>query len=142
MEVIHVGQPNTVRTLRDQLAKLVAAGYSVTGFPILQSDVNGESRMLGFIGGNELEHALSTSTSASCLFPRVTPRANQGTACLGIVAEKADHPVSFQPSLLLYRSFSTSSMSSVPDHPEDPFDFSVYMDKVCPSHETIRRSFC
>jgi chloride channel 3/4/5 len=62
VEVIHVGQPNTVRTLRDQLAKLVAAGYSVTGFPILQSDLTGESRMLGFIGGNELEHALSTSS--------------------------------------------------------------------------------
>jgi hypothetical protein len=31
-------------------------------------------------------------------------------------------------------------MSSVPDHPEDPFDFSVYMDKVCPSHERRRKA--
>lgn len=51
---------NTVRTLRDQLARLVRAGYADTGFPILNTDTNGQSRMLGFIGANELEHALST----------------------------------------------------------------------------------
>jgi hypothetical protein len=53
---------NTVRTLRDQLARVVRAGYADTGFPILSTDANGKSRMLGFIGANELEHALSTSS--------------------------------------------------------------------------------
>jgi chloride channel 3/4/5 len=61
--VIDIGHSNTVRTLRDQLAKLVRAGYVDTGFPILSTDADGKSRMLGFIGGNELEHALSTSSS-------------------------------------------------------------------------------
>ncbi len=56
VEVIHIERPNTVRTLRDQLAKLEVG----TGFPILRNDDDGGSRMLGFIGGSELEHALST----------------------------------------------------------------------------------
>jgi chloride channel 3/4/5 len=59
--VIDIGHSNTVRTLRDQLARLVRAGYADSGFPILSRDADGKSRMLGFIGGNELEHALSTS---------------------------------------------------------------------------------
>ena len=59
MDVIDIGHSNTVRTLRDQLAKLVRAGYAGTGFPILNTDEDSKSRMLGFIGVNELEHALS-----------------------------------------------------------------------------------
>ncbi|KAI0245266.1 chloride channel [Lactifluus subvellereus] len=91
VEAIHFGHSNTATDI---------------GFPILRSDEDGRSRMLGFIGGNELEHALS------------------------IVAEEADHPVSFHPSRHLYRSLSSSSLSSILEHPEDPFDFSVYMDKT------------
>lgn len=60
VDAIDIGNSNTVRTLRDQLARLVRAGYANTGFPIIDTDENGKSRMLGFIGGNELEHALST----------------------------------------------------------------------------------
>ena len=64
MDVIEVGHSNTVRTLRDQLARLDRGGYTATGFPILSTDEEtGKSRMLGFIGGNELEHALSTFSS-------------------------------------------------------------------------------
>jgi chloride channel 3/4/5 len=59
VEVIHIERLNTVRTLRDQLAKLVGAGFTDTGFPILRGEEDGSSRMLGFIGGSELEHALS-----------------------------------------------------------------------------------
>ncbi|KAI0245052.1 hypothetical protein BJV78DRAFT_1331379 [Lactifluus subvellereus] len=106
VEAIHVRHSNMVCTLRDQLAKVAAAGYADIGFPILCSDKDGRSHMLGFIGGNELEHALS------------------------IVAEEADHPMSFHPSRHLYRSLSSSSLSSILEHPEDPFDFSVYMDKT------------
>lgn len=106
VEVINIERVNTVRALRDQLAKLVVAGFTDTGFPILRSDDDGGSRMLGFIGSSELEHALS------------------------IVAEDADHPVSFQSRDLRYRSLSisSSSISSMFDQAEDPFDFSVYMD--------------
>jgi len=61
VEVINVALSNTVRTLRDQLARLEAAGYANTGFPIIRTDENGRAQMLGFIGVNELEHALSAS---------------------------------------------------------------------------------
>ena len=63
VEVINVAHSNTVRTLRDQLARVDAAGYADTGFPIIRTDENGGAQMLGFIGGNELEHALSASPS-------------------------------------------------------------------------------
>ncbi|KAF8264176.1 chloride channel [Lactarius quietus] len=58
VEVIHIERLNTVRTLRDQLAKLVGAGFTDTGFPILRGEEDGSARMVGFIGGSELEHAL------------------------------------------------------------------------------------
>ncbi|KAI0267130.1 chloride channel [Gloeopeniophorella convolvens] len=106
---IHVERGNTVRTLRDQLARLVASGYADTGFPILRGDEDGGSRMVGFIGANELEHALS------------------------IVAEEADHPILFQPRRQHYGTISSPSISSLWDGQEqsaDPFDFSVYMDKA------------
>ncbi len=63
--MIDIGNLNTVRALRDQLARLVRAGYVDKGFPILSTEPNGKSRMLGFIGGNELEHALSASYTPS-----------------------------------------------------------------------------
>ena len=53
---------NTVKSLWDQLRELVNAGNSDSGFPILRSDMDG-MRMIGYIGANELEHALSTSHS-------------------------------------------------------------------------------
>ncbi|KAI0247875.1 hypothetical protein BJV78DRAFT_1285234 [Lactifluus subvellereus] len=105
VEAIHFGHSNTVCTCGTNLQRLLLQATDI-GFPILRSDEDGRSRMLGFIGGNELEHALS------------------------IVAEEADHPVSFHPSRHLYRSLSSSSLSSILEHPEDPFDFSVYMDKT------------
>ena len=64
VEVIDVAHLNTVRTLRDQLAHVVTTGYADTGFPILRTDENGKAKMLGFIGVNELEHALSPSSSS------------------------------------------------------------------------------
>lgn len=109
VDVIDVGNLNTVHTLRDQLARLVRAGYADTGFPILNTDATGKSRMLGFIGGNELEHALS------------------------IVAEKADHPIFFHSDSgqrFRRRTLSSSSISSLIDVDGDSFNFSVYMDKA------------
>jgi len=138
VEVIHIERVNTARTLRDQLAKLVVAGFTDTGFPILRSDDDGGSRMLGFIGGSELEHALSTPQFAhppalvSCSLISCSP---------GIVAEDADHPVSFKSRDFRPRSLSisSSSISSLLDQAEDPFDFSVYMDKVSTIYNVVRR---
>lgn len=135
VEVIHIERTNTVRTLRDQLAKLLAAGFADTGFPILRGDEDGSSRMVGFIGGSELEHALSTPQCAHS-----ASRSLMLCVCfLGIVAEDADHCVSFQSRDMRYRDVSSSSISSMWDQVDDPFDFSVYMDKVSPAHSTVRR---
>lgn len=51
---------NTVKSLRDQLFVLTASGNDDSGFPILRPDANEAGfRMVGYIGVNELEHALS-----------------------------------------------------------------------------------
>ena len=60
MDVIRVEHENDVKSLRDQLQHLITAGNSDSGFPILRTDNDG-SRMVGYIGANELEHALSKS---------------------------------------------------------------------------------
>ena len=56
--MIRVDRTNTVKSLRDKLQGLVNAGNSDSGFPILRPDEEG-MRMVGYIGANELEHALS-----------------------------------------------------------------------------------
>ncbi len=65
IEVTHIERVNTVRTLRDQLAKFVAAGFADTEFPILRGGEDGSSRMLGFISGSELEQYASIRPSIS-----------------------------------------------------------------------------
>ena len=135
VEVIDVARSNTVHTLRDQLASLEAAGYANTGFPIIRTDENRRAQMLGFIGGNELEHALSASPSTR------SPIYTAFGSCVhlirfffrsGIVAEEAGHPISFDPNNRRYRTLSSStiSTSTLMEPAEDPFDFSLYMDKV------------
>jgi chloride channel 3/4/5 len=61
VEVIRVDRENTVESLRDQLQALLCAGHDDVGFPILKKDKDDEegTRMMGYIGANELEHALS-----------------------------------------------------------------------------------
>lgn len=56
--MIRIDTPPTVKTLRDQLQIVVASGYADGGLPILYQD-DGGSRMVGYIGASELEHALS-----------------------------------------------------------------------------------
>lgn len=47
-------------SLRDKLLALNMSGNDDGGFPILRSDSGGDgSRMVGYIGASELEHALS-----------------------------------------------------------------------------------
>ena len=61
VEAIHLNGENTVKSLRDQLQGLIVMDNSDSGFPIVRSD-DGGSRMVGYIGASELEHALSMST--------------------------------------------------------------------------------
>lgn len=51
---------NNVESLRDLLQDLVSSGNDDSGFPILRADSHVDGlRLVGYIGANELEHALS-----------------------------------------------------------------------------------
>jgi chloride channel 3/4/5 len=61
VDVIRLDRDNTVESLRDQLQHLLASGHDDAGFPILSTaKEDGGARLVGYIGANELEHALST----------------------------------------------------------------------------------
>ncbi|KAJ7783246.1 chloride channel [Mycena metata] len=110
VEVIRLKETNTVRSLIDQLQALLATGNDDGGFPILRrdGDDNDNMRMIGYIGANELEHALS------------------------IVADDPDDEVQFHAESS-HRGFASASFSSLLEsgQPElDPFDFSIYMDQA------------
>ena len=55
--VIRVDVKNTVSSLRTRFMGFTSSGSDDSGFPILHVDDNG-LRMLGYIGSNELDHAL------------------------------------------------------------------------------------
>ena len=57
VEVVRLDEQNTVKRLRDKLRDALSAGYADSGFPILYRDSRG-LRVAGYIGMNELEHAL------------------------------------------------------------------------------------
>ena len=111
VDIIHLNRKNTVRTLRDQLLDLVNTGDSDVGFPVVRKDGHG-NRMVGYIGANELEHALT------------------------IAAEGADEDVTFS-SNAVHRTFtnrSTTSLASLMEssylEEENVFEFGVYMDQA------------
>lgn len=56
---IQVDEDNTVQSLGEKLLALVASGAHDSGLPILRKDDNDGTRLIGYIGVNELEHALS-----------------------------------------------------------------------------------
>jgi len=104
VETIHAEQSNTVKSLRDKLQRIVSAGYHDSGFPIVRSEVGG-LKMVGYIGVNELEHALTIvadDANATCLFHSF-----------------AQHNVD---------NCSVSSLETPVG--TDPFDFTVYMDQA------------
>ncbi|KIY73112.1 hypothetical protein CYLTODRAFT_417357 [Cylindrobasidium torrendii FP15055 ss-10] len=110
LDVIRVDHRNTVEDLRDQLQELVCSGNGDGGFPILRNQSGDDGlRLVGYIGANELEHALS------------------------IVADHGDSEVKFHTTFS-HHSMLASSISSFMDgeeHPEaDPLDFSIYMDQA------------
>jgi len=110
VEVIQLDRKNTVRSLRDQLLKRLALGHDDSGFPILRKDLNDDDgmRLVGYIGANELEHALS------------------------IVADNGDDEVHFHTAYT--HDLSASSVSSLFDvasgNGRDPFDFTPFMDQA------------
>ena len=134
VEVIHVERDNTVKSLTDKLQELVNAGHSDSGFPILRSDEGG-SRMVGYIGANELEHALS-----QCFLSASTLHATDATrASAGIVADDPDEKISFHPTdphaaghgaAQLSASVSSLVETGSVVLGQDPCDFSCYMDQA------------
>ncbi|KZW01847.1 clc channel [Exidia glandulosa HHB12029] len=107
---IRVEDTNTVMQLRDKLLQLVSQGDQDSGFAILRQDGRG-SRLVGYVGANELEHALTIvadEPNAPCHFHTADPRRED--------------------------AYSVSSLSTSGGMPigkgGDPFDFSVYMDQA------------
>lgn len=125
--MIRLDKKNTVKSLRDQLFTLTASGNDDSGFPILRTD-NG-FRMVGYIGANELEHALSKYLFLFAYLMR--PLMNCDT---GIVADEAEDEVHFHTTYthgILSTSMSTSSLLEDEHHrSKDLYDFSAYMDQV------------
>ena len=66
--VIHLEEENTVKSLRDKLQDSLSSGYADSGFPILRRDVLG-MRVAGYIGVNELEHALGNELIYDLIIP-------------------------------------------------------------------------
>lgn len=66
--VIRLDEPNTVKNLRDKLKEAFVAGYADSGFPIVRPDYQG-LRVAGYIGFNELEHALGEDHHTTTIFP-------------------------------------------------------------------------
>lgn len=104
--VIRLDKKNTVKSLRDQLLSLTASGSDDGGFPILKN--YGGLKMIGYIGANELEHALS------------------------IVADDDEEEVYFHTTYSYnFAPSSASSLSEDVGHAnQDFFDFSIYMDQA------------
>ncbi|KAH6910369.1 voltage-gated chloride channel [Coprinopsis sp. MPI-PUGE-AT-0042] len=108
---IRIDQKNTVQSLSEKLVGLISSGENDMGFPILRPDPHDDGvRHVGYIGANELEHALS------------------------IVADDPEAEVHFGTAP--YAHDLSSSISSfaepgfMPLPAEDPFDFTPYMDQA------------
>ncbi|KAI5123892.1 hypothetical protein M0805_005708 [Coniferiporia weirii] len=104
---ICLDEANTVKSLRDKLQESLRTGYADSGFPVLRRDLRG-MRMVGYIGFNELEHALAIvadDPDAICYFHTVAEPGAAG-------------PLSTASSF-------TETANSI-----DPLDFTVFMDQA------------
>lgn len=59
--VLRADKAHTVRSLTGRLLELARKGMGDTGFPVLTKEGTDRIRVVGFLGMNELEHALSRS---------------------------------------------------------------------------------
>ncbi|KAI0084872.1 chloride channel [Irpex rosettiformis] len=110
VDIIRTDELNDVKCLRDKLQKLVDSGNDDSGFPVVREAGEG-LRLVGYIGANELEHALT------------------------IVADSPDQAITFRSVDPYGHVPSTSEVSagesgSIMGGDIDPFDFSYYMDRA------------
>ncbi|KAH9485429.1 H(+)/Cl(-) exchange transporter 5 [Psilocybe cubensis] len=111
-DVIRVDKKNTVSSLKAQVMSLTSSGSDDGGFPLVRKDINDDGyRMVGYIGLNELEHALA------------------------LVSDDSQDEVQFHTAYS--HPMASSSISSLQDSGVgtassslDPFDFTPYMDQA------------
>ncbi|KAG8904478.1 hypothetical protein FRB99_001690 [Tulasnella sp. 403] len=106
LDAIRCDIPNTVRTLSDKLRDAASSGV-IEGFPL----ITGEGKVVGYIGINELEHALAIvadEPDMECTFH----------------AARRYHPAGFDAE-----SATTSVVEAGLDF-RSPFDFTIYMDQA------------
>jgi chloride channel 3/4/5 len=113
---LRADKTHTVRELTGRLLELVRLGYADAGFPVLvkepAADREGRTfptlRILGFLGINELEHALNE------------------------LADEPDAEVNLIPDDTLMRSSRLSIFSFSESHEgrHNPYDLSQYIDRV------------
>ncbi|ORY35468.1 putative voltage-gated chloride channel [Naematelia encephala] len=119
---LRADKTHTVRTLTGKLLESARLGLADTGFPVLIKDVISEDgrpsasavlRVVGFLGMNELEHALS------------------------VLADEPDANLNLMPDDMGSRSrasamsiFSFAESESVSDNRPNPYDISRYIDRA------------
>ncbi|KZT42536.1 clc channel [Sistotremastrum suecicum HHB10207 ss-3] len=105
--VIHADQENTVESLNELLQSVLASGEEDVGFPVIRESSDGP-RVVGYLGANELEHALS------------------------LAADDEYGNVRFRSMGEVRRPSRSSPRSSVYDTPVGPdrLDFTLYMDQA------------
>lgn len=114
--ILRADKPHTVRELTGRLLELVRLGYADAGMPVLVKeaavDKDGRPypvlRILGFLGINELEHAL-------------TALADEPDAVMNLIPDE----LGMHSSRLSIFSFSESHEGR-----HNPYDLSQYIDRV------------
>lgn len=136
---LRADKAHTVRSLTGRLLELARKGMGDTGFPVLIKEGTDRIRVVGFLGMNELEHALCASPSPS-----------SSMKCADSSAELADQPDaqldlmptdrSTHPRTSMYSVFSFGESFSDPRH--DPYDLSHYIDRVSLAKPPNARTSC
>jgi len=107
VEVIYADRLNSVELLRDQLERAVSSGETDGGFPVVREE-QGQLKLVGYIGLNELEHALSRA-------------ADNSTSMVHFRSAEQSHQL---------MSSMTSSLLEESSAGPDALDFTVFMDQA------------
>jgi chloride channel 3/4/5 len=124
-EVIYADRVNSVELLRDQLERAVSSGETDGGFPVVREE-DSLLKLVGYMGLNELEHALSEGCFCS-----VWPSDETLSSEIGRAAEHSTGLVHFRSAERSHH-LSSSMTPSVFEESigPDPLDFTVFMDQV------------
>ncbi|OCF37887.1 voltage-gated chloride channel [Kwoniella heveanensis BCC8398] len=107
--ILRADKQHTVRSLTGKLLELVRLGMADTGFPVLRSCL----RVVGFLGMNELEHALSELS-------------DEPDATLNLMPDDANSHARARSSAMSIFSFADSYVEGT----WSPYDLSRYIDRA------------